>query len=101
MIKNRMTIDKTATGYVLNVDGGSIECATEAELMSRVGAEMGMPFNKAQRQLFERMEAAERLADDLVSENNALIRANTDLCNENDTLRKAIVAWFLRAFKEG
>jgi hypothetical protein len=47
------------------------------------------------------MEAAERLADDLVSENNALLRANTDLCHENDTLRKAIVRWFVRAFKEG
>ena len=98
---NTITITRRDNGFVLSVDGGSIECGTTAEVMSRVGHEMGMPFNKAQRQLFERMEAAERLADDLVSENNALLRANTDLCNENDTLRKAIVAWFLRAFKEG
>ena len=98
---NTITITRRDNGYILSVDGGSIECGTTAEVMSRVGQEMGMPFNKAQRQLFERMEAAERLADDLVSENNALIRANTDLCHENDKLRKAIVAWFLRAYKEG
>ena len=98
---NTITITRRDNGYILSVDGGSIECGTAAEVVSRVGHEMGMPFNKAQRQLFERMEAAEKLADDLVSENNALIRANTDLRHENDKLRKAIVAWFLRAFKEG
>lgn len=100
-MKNQITITRADNGFVLSVDGGSIECGTTAEVMSRVGHEMGMPFNKAQRQLFERMEAAERLADDLVSENNALLRANTDLSHENDTLRKAIVRWFVRAFKEG
>ena len=99
---NTITITRRDNGYVLSVDGGSIECGTTAEVMSRVGHELGMPYGKAQRQLFERMEAAERLADDLVSENNALLRANTDLCHENETLRKAIVRWFARAFnKEG
>ena len=100
-MKNQITITRADNGYILSVDGGSIECGTTAEVMSRVGHELGMPYGKAQRQLFERMEAAERLADDLVSENNALLRANTDLCHENDTLRKAIVRWFVRAFKEG
>ena len=101
-MKNQITITRRDNGYILSVDGGSIECGTTAEVMSRVGHEMGMPFNKAQRQLFERMEAAERLADDLVSENNTLIRANCDLANENDKLKAAIVRWFLRAFnKEG
>ena len=98
---NTITITRRDNGFVLSVDGGSVECGTTAEVMSRVGHELGMPYGKAQRQLFERMEAAEKLADDLVSENNALLRANTDLCYENDTLRKAIVRWFVRAFKEG
>ena len=98
---NTITITRRDNGFVLSVDGGSIECGTTAEVMSRVGHELGMPYGKAQRQLFERMEAAEKLADDLVSENNALLRANTELCHENDKLRAAIVAWFLRAFKEG
>ena len=100
-MKNQITITRRDNGYILSVDGGSIECGTTAEVMSRVGHELGMPYGKAQRQLFERMEAAEKLADDLVSENNALLRANTDLCHENDTLRKAIVRWFVKAFKEG
>ena len=101
-MKNQITITRRDNGFFLSVDGGSIECGTTAEVMSRVGHEMGMPFNKAQRQLFERMEAAERLADDLVSENNTLIRANCDLANENAVLKAAIVRWFVRAFnKEG
>lgn len=101
MIKQRLTIDKTATGYVLNVDGGSIECSTAAEVMSRVGHEMGMPFNKAQRQLFERMEAAEQALDNYALMNDKLTDENETLCTENQKLRAAIVAWFLRAFKEG
>lgn len=99
-MKNQITITRTGDHFVLNVDGGNIECSTTAEVMSRVGHELGMPYGKAQRQLFERMEAAEKLADDLVSENNALLRANTDLCHENDKLRKAIVRWFVRAFNK-
>ena len=100
-MKNQITITRRDNGYILSVDGGSIECGTTAEVMSRVGHELGMPYGKAQRQLFERMEAAEKLADDLVSENNALLRANTELCHENDKLRAAIVRWFVKAFKEG
>ena len=98
---NQITITRRDNGFVLSVDGGSIECGTTAEVMSRVGHELGMPYGKAQRQLFERMEAAEKLADDLVSENNALLRANCDLANENDKFKAAIVRWFVKAFKEG
>ncbi len=101
MIKQRLTIDKTATGYVLNVDGGSIECQTESEVMSRVGAEMGMPFNKAQRQLFERMESAEKVCKALEDELRETTEHRNAVCGENERLRAAIVAWFLRAFKEG
>ena len=82
-MKNQITITRTDSGFVLSVDGGSIECGTTAEVMSRVGHEMGMPFNKAQRQLFERMEAAEKVTRELESENDALFRAKSDLEKEN------------------
>ena len=95
---DKITITRTDSGFAMNVDGGNIECSTAAEVMSRVGNEMGMPYIKAQRQLFERMEAAEKLADDLVSENNALLRANCDLANENDKFKAAIVRWFVKAY---
>ena len=80
---NTITITRRDNGFVLSVDGGSIECGTTAEVMSRVGHEMGMPFNKAQRQLFERMEAAEKVTRDLEAENDALFRAKSDLEKEN------------------
>ena len=101
-MKNQITITRTDSGFVLSVDGGSIECGTTAEVMSRVGHELGMPYGKAQRQLFERMEAAEKLAGDIAQENTALIRANTDLRHENVTLKAAIVKCFVKTFgKEG
>ena len=52
---DKITITRTGDRFVLNVDGGSIECGTTAEVMSRVGYELGMPYGKAQRQLFERI----------------------------------------------
>ena len=108
MIKQRLTIDKTATGYVLNVDGGNIECSTTAEVMSRVGHEMGMPYLKANRDLFERLKKAEQEASDLcerVRIADELVRIWTktadELSEQNNMLKQAIVEWFLRAFKEG
>lgn len=101
MIKQRLTIEKTATGYVLTVDGGSIECQTESEVMSRVGAEMGMPYGKAQRQLFERMETAEKVADETEKRFQECWNLLEEAEKERDMLKSAIVAWFLRAFKEG
>ena len=100
-MKNQITISRRDNGFVLSVDGGSIECGTTAEVMSRVGHEMGMPYGKAQRQLFERMEAAEKVTRDLEAENDLLFRANTELSAENVTLKSAIVAWFMKAYKEG
>ena len=100
-MKQSITITRADNGFVLSVDGGSIECGTTAEVMSRVGHEMGMPFNKAQRQLFERMEAAEKVTRELESENDLLFRANTELSAENVKLKAAIVRWFVKAFKEG
>ena len=98
---NTITITRRDNGFVLSVDGGSIECGTTAEVMSRVGHEMGMPYGKAQRQLFERMEAAEKVTRDLEAENDALFRAKSEFEKENAALKAAIVACFLRAFKEG
>ena len=98
---NKITITRADNGFVLSVDGGSIECGTTAEVMSRVGHELGMPYGKAQRQLFERMEAAEKVTRDLEAENDALFRAKSEFEKENATLKAAIVKWFLRAFKEG
>lgn len=101
-MKNQITITRAESGYILSVDGGSIECGTTAEVMSRVGHEMGMPFNKAQRQLFERMEAAEHQVDYLHQVNEDGVKINAILREENRKLKSAIVAWFLRAFnKEG
>lgn len=99
---NTITITRHGEGYVLSVDGGSIECGTTAEVMSRVGHELGMPFNKAQRQLFERMEAAEKVTRDLEAENDALFRAKSDLEKENAVLKAVIVKCFVKTFgKEG
>ena len=101
-MKNQITINFADSGYILSVDGGSIECGTTAEVMSRVGHELGMPYGKAQRQLFERMEAAEKVTRDLEAENDALFRANTELSKENVTLKAAIVRCFVKTFgKEG
>ena len=101
-MKNQITITRRDNGFVMSVDGGSIECGTTAEVMSRVGHEMGMPYGKAQRQLFERMEAAEKVTRDLEAENDALFRANTELSAENVKLKAAIVKCFVKTFgKEG
>ena len=98
---DKITITRKDGAYIVTIDGGSIECGTAAEVMSRIGHEMGMPFNKAQRQLFERMEAAEHHVDYLHQVNEEGVKINAILRDENDKLKQAIVAWFLRAFKEG
>ena len=101
-MKQSITITRRDNGYILSVDGGSIECGTTAEVMSRVGHELGMPYGKAQRQLFERMEAAEKVTRDLEAENDLLFRANTELSAENVKLKSAIVKCFVKTFgKEG
>ena len=98
---NTITITRRDNGYILSVDGGSIECGTTAEVMSRVGHELGMPYGKAQRQLFERMEAAEKVADETEKKFQECWNLLEEAEKERDNLRAAIVACFLRAFKEG
>lgn len=101
-MKNQITITRAESGYILSVDGGSIECGTTAEVMSRVGHELGMPYGKAQRQLFERMEAEEKVTRDLEAENDALFRAKSEFEKENAALKAAIVKCFVKTFgKEG
>ena len=98
---DKITITRKDGAYIVTVDGGSIECGTAAEVMSRVGHEMGMPFGRAQRQLFERMESAEKVCKALEDELRETTEQRNAVCDENQKLRAAIVAWFLRAFKEG
>jgi len=98
---DKITITRKDGAFIVTIDGGSIECGTAAEVMSRVGHEMGMPFNKAQRQLFERMEVAEKVADSIGREATELRKELDDEREKNLQMRQAIVAWFLRAFKEG
>lgn len=100
-MKQSITITRADSGYILSVDGGSIECGTTAEVMSRVGHELGMPFNKAQRQLFERMEVAEKVADSIGREATELRKELNDEREKNLQMRQAIVRWFVKAFKEG
>ena len=101
-MKNQITITRADNGFILSVDGGSIECGTTAEVMSRVGHELGMPFNKAQRQLFERMEAAEKVADRISSEAIELRKELNDEREKNLQMRNAIVRCFVKTFgKEG
>ena len=101
MIKERGLIMRTDSGWLLCVDGGSAECGSDAELMARIGMEVGMPYNKAQRQLFERMEAAETQVECLHSMVKTGEKAIAELRAENEMLRAAIVRWFVKAFKEG
>ena len=98
---DKITITRSDGAYIVTIDGGSIECGTAAEVMSRVGHEMGMPFNKAQRQLFERMENAEKVCKALEDELRETTEQRNAVCDENQKLRAAIVACFVRAFKEG
>ena len=101
MVNREITITRTDSGFALCVDGGNIECSTTAEVMSRVGHEIGMPFNKAQRQLFERMESAEKVCKALEEELRETTEHRNAVCGENERLRAAIVGWFVRAYGGG
>ena len=101
MIKQRLTIDKTDSGYILCVDGGSIECQTESEVMSRVGAEMGMPYMKANKEVFDQYAAVKKERDELTADRDKYKSWWNAAYEENRQLKAAIVKWFLRAFKEG
>lgn len=101
MIKQRLTIDKTATGYVLCVDGGSIECETDTELVNRFCAEMGMTQMRASKEMFEMYAAVKKERDELTADRDKYKSWWAEAYDENRQLKAAICKWFLRAFKEG
>lgn len=101
MIKQRLTIDKTDSGYVLNVDGGSIECETGTELVNRFCAEMGMTQMRASKEMFEMYAAVKKERDELTADRDKYKSWWAEAYDENRQLKAAIVACFLRAFKEG
>lgn len=101
MIKQRLTIDKTATGYVLNVDGGSIECETDTELVNRFCAEMGMTQMRASKEMFEMYAAVKKERDELTAYRDKYKSWWAEAYDENRQLKAAICKCFLRAFKEG
>jgi hypothetical protein len=101
MIKQRLTIDKTDSGYVLNVDGGSIECETDAELVNRFCAEMGMTQMRASKEMFELYTTAKKERDEYLKDRDRYKEWWYKLHEENRQLKAAIVGWFARAFKEG
>ena len=101
MIKTRLTIDKTDSGYVLCVDGGSIECETDAELVNRFCAEMGMTQMRASKEMFELYTTAKKERDEYLKDRDKYKSWWNAAYEENRQLKAAIVAWFLRAFKEG
>ena len=100
-MKNQITITRRDNGFVLSVDGGSIECGTTAEVMSRVGHEMGMPFMKANKEVFDQYAAVKKERDELTADRDKYRSWWAEAYDENRQLKAAIVACFLRAFKEG
>ena len=101
MIKQRLTIDKTDSGYVLCVDGGSIECETDTELVNRFCAEMGMTQMRASKEMFEMYAAVKKERDELTADSDKYKSWWAEAYDENRQLKAAICKWFLRAFKEG
>jgi hypothetical protein len=109
MFHNEIRIQPLSDGrYVVSVDGGSKECATWSEVLAIIESEGGVPLGKAHRDLFEKCKAVEA---DLAKLTTAMVEMTADrdkykawwnaAYEENRQLKAAIVAWFLRAFKEG
>ena len=100
-MKNQITITRRDNGYVLCVDGGSIECETDTELVNRFCAEMGMTQMRASKEMFEMYAAVKKERDELTADRDKYKSWWAEAYDENRQLKAAIVAWFLRAFKEG
>lgn len=99
---NTITITRRDNGFVLSVDGGSIECGTTAEVMSRVGAEMGMPYMKANKEVFDQYAVVKKERDELTAERDKYKEWWHKAYSENDQLKAAIVRCFVKTFgKEG
>ena len=108
MIKHRMTVDLNVDGsFTVCVDGGHIECPTRDVAMATIGSEMGMSYQKAQRQLLSRaLEAEKNLkkceenAKLVTMDRNKLLAQVMDLREEVGVLKSAITGWFVRTYTE-
>lgn len=100
-MKNQITITRHGDHYVLSVDGGSIECETDTELVNRFCAEMGMTQMRASKEMFEMYAAVKKERDELTADRDKYKAWWAEAYDENRQLKAAIVKWFLRAFKEG
>jgi len=109
MIKQRLTIEKTATGYVLTVDGGSIECQTLGAALDILRRETGdvpgsqrwQELESENARLKKALDSAakefEQLRDELderKGENNKLLLENYDLRNDMFKLARLIARKF-------
>ena len=100
-MKNQITITRRDNGFVLSVDGGSIECETDTELVNRFCAEMGMTQMRASKEMFEMYAAVKKERDELTADRDKYKSWWAEAYDENRQLKAAICKWFLRAFKEG
>jgi predicted Zn-dependent protease len=89
-------------GYILFVDGGSIECETKSEVMALVGHEMGMTFARANKEIFDAYQMLKKERAKIMDTLSKLEAECADLRHQNAAFKAAIVKWFVRAFnKEG
>lgn len=109
MIKDRMVVDLNVDGsFTVCVDGGYIDCPTRDVAMATIGSEMGMSYQKAQRQLLSRaLEAEKNLrkceedAKLVTMDRNKLLAQVMDLREEVEILKSAITGWFVRNYAKG
>ena len=100
-MKNQITITRRDNGYILSVDGGSIECETDAELVNRFCSEMGMTQMRASKEMFEQYTTAKKERDEYLKDRDKYRSWWAEAYDENRQLKAAIVRWFVKAFKEG
>jgi hypothetical protein len=100
-MKNQITITRTGDHYILSVDGGNIECGTWGDVLTIIESEGKMPLAKFHAETFAKMKRLEKRLELLRNDYDVLYEEKEALRTENKKLRAAIVAWFLRAFKEG
>ena len=101
-MKQSITITRADNGYILSVDGGSIECETKAEVMALVGHEMGMTFARANKEIFDAYQTLKKERAKITDTLSKLEAECADLRHQNAAFKAAIVRWFVRAFnKEG
>jgi hypothetical protein len=98
---DKITITRTGDRFTLNVDGGNIECKTWGDVLTIIESEGKMPLAKFHAETFAKCRALKKKLDFIKADYETVVCENEALRAENKKLRAAIVAWFLRAFKEG